>query len=137
MNLVGYGLHGQNIVIKQENEDFSKTLRDKKLTDSLVQYNPRRQTVTVDSRADETYKFFASIHEAICVGNFKHLAPKVEDPLDRCGMIDLMLLEEIPVEYREKYVKKRIEMFETLISKHLNPKLEESFKHSLKILKSW
>ncbi len=137
MRKITYGLKGQNIRILLNTADFSRELRDPKTPNSLVKYNPKAKTVTVDSRADETYALFAAIHESICCGAYKHLAPKVDNPLDRCGMIDVMLLEEIPRNYRKTYIEKRIEMYETLLSKNLRSDLEEVFKHSLAILRSW
>lgn len=47
-----------------------------------------------------------------------------------------MIVAIMPEPEREPYIKKRIEMFETLLDKHLNQPLEPLFRESLEILKS-
>ena len=94
--------------------------------------------ITVDdSMINEDYCWYASIHECICCGAYQFMAPEVEDPLDRCGMIDVMILDWMLPEERRNYLEKRIEMFEALIEKNLNPALTEQFEHSLAILENY
>ena len=106
------------------------------VTDSLVYYSPGTNTVACDTRASDAYVKYASIHECICCGPYKDMAPTVENANQRCYFIDKMIIDEIKDEDEKKmYIQKRIEMFETLIKKHLNPPLEDSFKESLRLLK--
>ncbi len=105
-------------------------------TDALVQYNIPNDIVFVDERCDKPYERYAALHEAICCGRYKHLAPRVKNPLDQCGMIDLAIIEYMEASYREKYVRKRIEMYETLLDGDFTPKYTEQFQHSLAILKN-
>ena len=109
-------------------------------TDTLVYYqtggfgnNP--DVITVDNAADEPYSKWASIHECICCGRYRLLSPAAPDPRQRCGEIDRMIVEQMPEAERAPYIAKRIEMFQTLSAKKLNPAMEHSFRESLKILK--
>lgn len=105
--------------------------------DSLVWFSTGdTHKVIVDERASDSYAKYASIHECICQGRCKHLAPKVTNPNMRCGEIDKMIVSTMPEPERQPYIEKRIEMFETLLDKHLNRPLEPLFCESLKILKS-
>lgn len=101
----------------------------------LVKFN-NKGIVSVDKTADDAYAYYAGAHECICMGCYKSLAPSVKNPDDRCGAIDLMLMEKMSLEYREIYRKKRIKMFETLIDKDLSPSRNKSFKRSIEILQS-
>jgi hypothetical protein len=107
-------------------------------TDSLVYFAPDGETdqVFVDIRASDSYAKYAAIHECICQGRCKHLAPKVNDPDMRCSEIDKMIIAAMPESERKAYIKKRIEMFKTLINKNLNPQLTPMFKKSLEALQS-
>ena len=105
--------------------------------DSLVWFSAGDvDEVVVDEKASDSYAKYASIHECICQGRCRHLAPKVTDPNMRCGEINKMIVATMPASERKKYIEKRIEMFETLLDMHLNPPLEPLFRESLKILKS-
>lgn len=108
--------------------------------DSLVWFSTGEtiDKVIVDKKASDSYAKYASIHECICQGRCKHLAPKVADPKKTCGEIDKMIISSMPEAERRVYIEKRIEMFETLLDQHLssNPRLEPSFRESLKLLKS-
>ena len=115
-------------------EQLSKWYPKETISDSLVMYDPASNTVTVDISASDEYAKYAAIHECICCGPYKDLAPKTDNPKKQCGLIDVMLLKEMPAENRSKYRAKRIEMFKDLLEKHLNPSLEEQFKQSIEIL---
>ena len=105
--------------------------------DSLVWFSTGEvDSVIVDERASDSYVKYASIHECICQGKCKHLAPKVANPNMRCGEIDKMIVAAMPKSEQKEYIEKRIEMFEALLDKHLNPPLEPLFRESLKMLKS-
>lgn len=106
----------------------------KEITDSLVQYDPGTNTVTVDERANEFYVRYAAIHECICCGKYKHLAPRTIEPQKRCAAIDKMIILSMPYVQRRFYVEERIEMFETLLERNLNPNLNDSFRESLRLL---
>ena len=82
------------------------------VSDGLVKYNSRSNTVTVDQAADSYYSNYAAIHECICCGPYKELAPKTHDLKRRCGLIDKMIIESMPESERKPYTAKRIEMFE-------------------------
>lgn len=125
---------GNEIVFELGRNDFAS----KYDTDSLVWFNGNGETdqVIVDEQASNSYAKYAAIHECICQGRCKHLAPKVADPNMRCGEIDKMIIATMPEAEKKEYIKKRIEMFETLINKHLNPTLEPLFRESLKTLKT-
>lgn len=115
-------------------EQLSKWYPKETISDSLVMYDPASNTVTVDIAASDEYAKYAAIHECICCGPYKDLAPETDNPKKQCGLIDVMLLKEMPEESRSKYRAKRIEMFKDLLEKHLNPSLEEQFKQSIEIL---
>lgn len=104
--------------------------------DSLVKYDPRTNTVTVDESASEEYAELAAIHECICCGPNRGLAPKTLIPRRRCGQIDIMLMKDLPKSDRVVYRTKRIEMFEFLINHGLNKPMEKTFRESLATLKS-
>ena len=106
-------------------------------TDSLVWFSSgEADKVIVDKQASDSYAKYAAIHECICQGRCKHLAPKVANPNLRCGEIDKMILVAMPESERRQYLEKRIEMFETLLDKHLNQPMEPLFRESLKTLRS-
>ena len=127
-------INGVKIEVDIEKVEYFKFFPEgEKLTDSLVQYNHDANIVTVDTRASDQYAMWAGTHEAICCGPYKHLAPKAPE-LDRCGKIDVMLIELMPEDYRSEYQLKRLEMFETLIEKNLTPHFTPSFKRSIEIL---
>ena len=128
-------LGSNEVIFNLEHADFVKMLGDEDLTDSLVQFNPMANRVTVDIRADDLYAIYAGAHECICCGKYEYLAPAGADGVDRCGLIDLMLMKYMPADYVETYRKKRIEMFETLIDKGLNPRLNSQFERALALLK--
>lgn len=106
-------------------------------TDSLVYFSSEGGTdqVFVDEQASESYAKYAALHECICMGKCGHLAPAVDDPELRCSAIDKMIVDAMPEAERQDYVNKRIEMFETLINKNLNPGMTSTFEKSLKELK--
>ena len=106
-------------------------------TDSLVWFSTgETDRITVDEQASDFYAKYASIHECICQGKCKHLAPEAADGDKRCGEIDKMIIVAMPESERDEYLKKRIEMFEALLDQHLNRPFEPMFRESLKILKS-
>ncbi len=115
--------------------DYASYYNDPELTDSLVQYDPGSNTVTVDSRASEFYAKYAAIHECICCGKYKHLAPPQLNPNGRCAAIDRMLLTDMAPQERKYYLQKRLQMFETLLRMNLNEDLNDMFEASLKELK--
>ncbi|MBR3116162.1 hypothetical protein IKF30_02955 [Candidatus Saccharibacteria bacterium] len=127
-----FDLNGATIECNTGRFDFRKQFGE--ITDSLVKYDEESNTVTVDSRASESYAKYATIHECICCGRRKDLFP-VEESLKRCGEIDKMLLSIMPESERETYIKKRIEMFEALLDRNLNPDLNDTFRCSLQTLK--
>ena len=106
-------------------------------SDSLIYFvsNEAGDMVVVDERADDTYVKYAAIHECICQGRCKHLAPEIADPNKRCGEIDKMIVAAMPETDRKTYVEKRIEMFETLLDQHLNPNLDPLFVESEKMMR--
>ena len=106
-------------------------------TDSLVEYYPEYGIVSVDERATQEYALWASIHECIYQGKHKDLCPPVENPEDRRGMIDIMLLNAMPQWYREEYRKKRIEMYATLAYNNLNPTQKNSFLRAIELLENY
>lgn len=110
---------------------------EKDVTTALVMYDPKTNTITVDERASETYAWHAAIHESICCGPYSFLAPATDNPEERCGLIDLMLVDNMPESEREAYVANRIEMFDTLISMGLNPQLNHQFQKAIELLKRW
>ena len=108
---------GREIEGNLEEFDFSKYFDDPNLTDALVMYNATSNTITVDTRASEKYKEFAFVHESICCGYYSDLAPVVSDKKQRCLAIDQMIIDSIKDESeRLEYIKKRIDMFSTLLS---------------------
>ena len=129
-------VNGEEVKFLIRRFNFAGYFKDGGLTDSLVIYDPSSKCVTVDERANDTYVKYAGIHECICVGSCGYLAPEVEDSKKRCAAIDKMLIANMSKEEADAYVKKRIEMFETLLDKNLNPNLNESFKASLAELKA-
>lgn len=78
----------------------------------------------------------AAIHECICCGPYKDLAPAADSLNRRCGLIDKMLIQTMPESERKAYRTKRIEMFRTLIERKLNPPMEPAFLESIKTLES-
>ncbi len=125
--------NGNLIDFELSRADFAKQYG----VDSLVWFSTGEiDKVIVDEQASDSYAKYASIHECICQGRCKHLAPKVADSNKRCGEIDKMIIASMPEAERRAYIEKRIEMFETLLDQHLNRSLEPLFCESLKILKS-
>lgn len=123
-NLINFGL---------SRADFAKQYG----SDSLVWFSTgETDEVIVDEQASDSYVKYASIHECICQGKCGYLAPKIDNPDKRCGEIDRMIAATMPESERGMYIKKRIEMFETLLDKHLNHSLEPMFRESLSILKT-
>lgn len=106
------------------------------ITDGLVKYDPEKNLVIVDNNADKQYAIYAGLHECICCGPYKSMAPKTTDAKKRCGLIDRMLIKTMPKAERKKYLEKRLEMFEALIEYNLNPSLSRQFQESLKLLKA-
>ncbi|MBO7560982.1 hypothetical protein J6T21_03040 [Candidatus Saccharibacteria bacterium] len=127
-----------DVKVKKENlrEKVQRLLGVEIHTNSLVQYDPKKNVVTVDARANENYQKYAVIHECICCGKYGYLAPQVDDPSKRCAEIDKMLMAEMPTQLAENYRKMRIEMFNTLLDKQLygSEGLRASFENSLEIL---
>lgn len=125
--------------IRKEVAEFFGESEDD-VTDGLVKYDPNYSptvdTITVDKHASAAYAKYAAIHECICCGRYKQLAPTMSDPNRRCIAIDLMLIGSMSEAVRKEYITKRIEMFETLLEKHLNVPMEPSFEASLETLKS-
>jgi hypothetical protein len=106
------------------------------ISDGLVLFDQDTNTITLDICAGEHYAMYAALHECICCGHYGDLAPQTDDPNERCGLIDKMLVEIMPGPKRRAYIEKRIEMFETLIERGLNPPMEPMFKKSIEILKA-
>ena len=102
------------------------------VTDSLVQYDENTNTVTVDERASDVYARYATIHECVCCGRHQDMFLWANDKNRRCIEVDKMLISLMPESDRESYIKKRIEMFKTLLERNLRPDMNESFKNSLK-----
>ena len=128
------GFAGSLIVVALGRTDFASQFG----TDSLVYFASDGETdkVFVDERASDSYAKYAAIHECICQGRCKHLAPLVDDPDMRCSEIDKMIIATMPESERKAYIEKRIEMFKALIDKNLNPQLTPMFEKSLKALQS-
>ncbi len=128
---------GITMSFKVSRADFSPYVGgNKELAKTLVQFDPVKRLVTVDDSTDEQYAVWSGIHECICcTKEFSSLAPEVEDPLDRCGSIDLMLMSKMKERLRSTYRESRITMFDTLLKYHLSPPLKEQFEHSLKLLR--
>lgn len=91
--------------------------------------------VFVDERADDEYVKYAALHEAICQGAYKDLAPKCSNPNCRCFEIDKMIIGLMPYEKRGPYATKRIAMFNLLLDKNINPAMNDIFKESVEGLK--
>lgn len=131
-------IKGQTIEFEAEQRNFADDFGDSRLTNSLVN-TPKmgENRFLFDLRADNSYMTYAGLHECVCCGSYKELAPKVSDISDKCGAIDLMIIEEMPFEYRKTYVLKRIEMFQTLLDKRLykTQELKKQFEHALEIMK--
>ncbi|MBR3180069.1 hypothetical protein IKF57_00845 [Candidatus Saccharibacteria bacterium] len=105
------------------------------ITDALVKYDPETNIVTVDKGASKEYALYAALHECICCGPYKGMAPKTTEAKKRCGLIDRMLIKTMPKAERQTYIKKRLEMFEACINYNLNPALNKQFTESIKLLK--
>ena len=114
--------------------NFSKLGYDFDGSDNLVYYSDDG-TVIVDERADDTYTKYASIHEAICQGPYKNLAPACDNPNCRCLEIDKMIIGLMSKDKRNEYIEKRISMFNNLLDKNISPELNDIFKESLEGLK--
>ena len=50
------------------------------------------------------------------------------------NIIDLMLLEMMPENFRQEYRAKRLEMFQVILDLHLNDASRESFEQSIELL---
>lgn len=124
--------------VKKENlrAKLQKYLGIEVHTNSLVQYDAKKNVVTIDERADANYAKYAVIHECICCGKYGKLAPETDDPHTRCGQIDMMLMSKMPTDLAKKYRKERVEMFKTLLNNNLygNEDLKQSFQYSLALL---
>lgn len=131
---ITYNLAVSNL--REEVARFFPGISEEDVSDGLVKYNPHTNTVTVDKHVNGSYAKYAAIHECICCGPYRHLAPVTDDPNKRCGLIDKMLIQAMPESEREAYKAKRIEMFDTLIQRNLNPPMKPVFLESLKTLKS-
>lgn len=127
-----FDFRGETVECNVGRFDFRKQFGE--ITDSLVKYDDNSNTVIVDSRASESYAEYATIHECICCGRRKDLFPMEDNP-KRCGEIDKMLISIMPESEREAYIKKRIEMFEALLDRNLNPDFNDTFRCSLQTLK--
>ena len=132
-------LKGQHIEFDATQMNFAEYFDNPALTTSLVNI-PKIgvDSFIFDSRADSSYMTYAGLQECICCGSHKNLAPKVSDSFDRCGAIDQMIIDEMPIEYRKTYILKRIEMFETLIDRKFygdDVERKFQFEHALKIMK--
>ena len=114
---------GRPIYFKLKKFDYRKQFGND-ITTVLVQYDPQTETITVDERASQKYVKYATVHECFCCGPYCKLAPKTKDPNDRCKEIDWQIIAAMPVKDQKEYVQKRIEMFETLLNRNLNPALE-------------
>lgn len=133
MILINY-LHGKEVRFRLETFDYAKALQDPDLTKTLVRYDDNNQTVYIDSRHEDKmfYGKLAGIHECICVGCNRDLAPNTQDPNARCFLIDKMILSTIcEPSRREEYIKSRIEMHKTLLDKKLAPQMAESCKYAI------
>ena len=122
--------------LRKEVAGYFPGVSEEDISDGLVKYDSRTNTVTVDEHASDSYAKYAAIHECICCGPYKDLAPATEDSDKRCGLIDEMLIQTMPESEQKVYKEKRIEMFKTLIEKKLNPPMESAFLESLKTLES-
>ena len=131
-------IKGQIIEFDAKQRNFADDFGDSKLTNSLVKIlKMGEDSFVFDSRADSSYMTYAGLHECICCGSHKGLAPKVSDAHDKCGAIDLMILEEMPFSYRKTYILKRIEMFQTLLNRRLYETKEQKvqFEQALEVMK--
>ncbi len=151
---------GKNVEFFMMREDFSKILKDSDLPTSLVNYHKASNIVTCDSRAEDWYVKYAGLHEAVCCGSYGSLVPRwifrrptevqkflnihgvsgrydIRDVSDRCGVIDLLIIEQMPKTLQRIYLKRRIEMFRTLLSRKLygdDEDLRKSFERALELL---
>lgn len=121
-------------ILRYDYRQHPRLVNCEDLTDALVNYDHKSESVTVDVRASDEYALWATTHEMICCGPYKYLAPKTDRECCRCGAIDLMLLDVMPEESRREYRAKRLEMFKTLIKENLNEPMNESFKHAIEAL---
>jgi len=129
----------QTFEVNQNRYDFSKYKNFESYettTDTLVMYDKASDTVTVDSRVDDFYAKYATIHECICCGKYGYLAPEVQDEKERCAAIDAMLMSTMSPSDRSRYIQQRIEMFETMLARNLNPSMEQTALKSLDMLRS-
>lgn len=130
-----FELGDQEISFKLERGDFAKQLHDENLVDSLVRFDDKtKDLVKVDVRVDDTYAIFAGVHECICCGKYQHLAPAGAKGVDRCGLIDIMLMQYMPAEYVETYRKKRIAMHKELLKRNFSVDLHPQFRRAIEIL---
>lgn len=129
--------NGKRIQFGVKSYNFREYLKDDNLTDSLVWYDPETNSVIIDERADVLfYGRYAGMHETICLGPYSDLAPKVENSNARCFEIDKMLIDSMDdVEKKREYIKKRIEMHQTILDKNLNPALAEHCKYAIDAFK--
>lgn len=122
--------------LRKEVASYFPGISEEDISDGLVKYDPSTNTIAVDECASDSYAKYAAIHECICCGPYKELAPSTDDSNKRCGLIDEMLILAMPESERKAYREKRIEMFRTLIGRKLNPPMEPMFLESLSILES-
>lgn len=122
--------------LRKEVADYFSGVSEEDVTDGLVKYDSSTNTVAVDECASDSYAKYAAIHECICCGPYKDLAPATDDSNKRCGLIDKMLIQAMPESERKAYKEKRIEMFKTLIERKLRPSMDPAFLESLKTLES-
>lgn len=122
--------------LRKEVASYFPGVSEEDISDGLVKYDPGTNTVAVDECASDSYAKYAAIHECICCGPYKDLAPTTDDPDKRCGLIDKMLIQAMPESEQKAYKAKRVEMFKTLIERRLNPQMEPAFQESLKTLES-
>ena len=111
-------------------------ISESEIPDGMVQYDPETNTVLVDKNTSGTYARYAALHECICAGPYKALAPKTTNPSKRCGLIDRMIIKIMPKSERKDYVSQRIKLFEAMIEYNLNPAKDKQFREALASLKS-
>lgn len=127
-------IDGVEVSVDIGKKNFSKMGFDFEGSEFLI-YNGDDGVVYVDERADDEYIKYAALHEAICQGPYKELAPKCDNPNCRCLEIDKKIIGLMPYEERGEYARKRIAMFNLLLDKNINPGLNNLFKESLEGLK--
>ncbi len=130
----GVLINGTEVKVDIRKTNFKEQGYDFEGSEYLV-YFANDGKVFVDKYADKEYVKYSAIHEAICQGEYKDLAPKCSNPNCRCFEIDKMLIGMMPYKERGEYAMKRIKMFSLLLEKNMNPALNDVFKESLEGLK--